>query len=73
MGSPSRARVARVPDIDLSRCSRCMGCEELCPGVFHFNPAGYMDVAVLDEYPEECVDEAAAKCPEDCISWIDMG
>ena len=59
----------RVPDIDLSRCSCCQGCEALCPEVFRLNPAGYMEVADRPEYPLECVDEAIAKCPEDCLGW----
>lgn len=61
------------PDIDLARCSVCEGCQALCPDVFRLNPAGYMEVLDRPEYPEDCIDEAIAKCPEDCISWADPG
>ena len=46
-----------------------MGCVEICPDVFRLNPAGYMEVADLDEYPEDCIEEAVSKCPEDCLTW----
>ena len=61
----------KVPDIDLSRCSVCGGCIELCPDVFRLNPAGYMEVIPLDEYPEDRIDEAIRNCPEDCLSWVE--
>jgi len=59
----------RVPEIDLSSCTLCEGCQALCPEVFRLNPAGYMEVAELDEYPEDCVQEAMIKCPAGCIAW----
>ena len=58
------------PDIDLSDCSNCQGCEALCPDIFRLGPGGYMEVADLDEYPEDRINEAIANCPEDCISWL---
>jgi ferredoxin len=62
----------KTPDINLADCSCCQGCGALCPGIFRLNPAGYMEVAVLDEYPEEAIDEAISKCPEDCLSWLEQ-
>jgi ferredoxin len=62
---------SKAPDIDLSRCTACGGCIELCPDVFKLNPAGYMEVISLDEYPEDRIDEAIRNCPEDCISWTE--
>ena len=59
----------RIPILDLTDCTRCMACIEVCPEVFSDNPAGFIEVADLDEYPVECVDEAAAMCPSDCIGW----
>jgi ferredoxin len=62
----------KIPDINLADCSCCQGCEALCPEVFRLNPAGYMEVAALDEYPGEAIDEAISKCPEDCLSWLEV-
>ena len=59
----------RKPDIDIGACSMCMGCVELCPEVFLYNDAGYIEIVELDQYPENDVDEAIKFCPEDCISW----
>ncbi|MEW5725172.1 MAG: ferredoxin [Thermodesulfobacteriota bacterium] len=61
----------KKPDLDLSRCSLCGACEELCPEVFQTHPAGYMETAELDDYPENCVDQAIALCPGHCLSWVD--
>lgn len=33
------------------------------------NPAGYIEVADLPVYAEECVEEAIKYCPAACISW----
>ena len=63
--------MGRTPDIDLSGCSLCLGCVSLCPEVFRLNPAGYVEIIPLDDYPEEAVDELIRNCPEDCISWLD--
>lgn len=35
------------------------------------NPAGYIELADLPSYPEECVEEAIKYCPAACISWED--
>lgn len=59
----------RIPVLDLNRCTGCEGCLELCPAVFKQNEAGYIEVAALDSYPEECVQEAINCCPTDCIAW----
>lgn len=61
----------RRPTLDLSECTDCDGCIEVCPGVFRRNPAGYIEVEDLDLYPEECVEEAIRFCPADCIDWED--
>jgi ferredoxin len=48
----------------------CEGCVEACPEVFQVSEEfGYIEVAELDEYPEECVQEAINCCPTGCISW----
>ena len=59
-----------VPVIDLSECTECDGCLDVSPKVFSRNPAmGYIEVAELEEYPVEEVQEAINSCPADCISW----
>jgi len=63
--------MARIPVVDMARCTLCEGCLEVCPQVFRLNPAGYMEIAEMDEYPEDCVQEAINCCPTDCIEWED--
>jgi ferredoxin len=70
IADPAGPPAKRRPDIDLSQCSKCQGCEALCPEVFCLGPGGYMEVADRDEYPEAAIDEAIAKCPEDCLTWL---
>ncbi len=57
------------PTVDLSRCSLCLSCVAVCPGVFRVNDAGYLEVVEMKDYPEKEVDEAIMYCPEDCIWW----
>lgn len=59
----------RRPNVDISQCTLCEGCIELCPEVFSQNAAGYIEVADLDQYPEDAIDEAISMCPADCIFW----
>jgi ferredoxin len=59
------------PVLDLSGCTLCMSCVEVCPEVFHLNDSGYIGVADLDDYPHACVQEAIKYCPEDVITWED--
>ncbi len=61
--------MARRPVLDLSECTDCDGCIEVCPEVFKRNPVGYIEVAELDVYPETCVEDAVRTCPADCIAW----
>lgn len=58
-----------TPNIDMSRCTRCEACLEVCPEIFVLNSAGYIEIADLPEYSEECVHEAIKYCPAECISW----
>lgn len=64
--------IKKVPEIDLAKCSVCMGCIEVCREAFRLNPAGYMEVLELDVYPEDEINEAIAACPEDAIYWIEI-
>lgn len=59
----------RVPVIDLSACTDCESCLEICPAVFSRNPeTGLIEVIDLSDYPEEEILEAIAVCPADCIT-----
>ncbi|MFP4452315.1 MAG: ferredoxin [Desulfosalsimonas sp.] len=58
------------PEVELSECIRCGVCEEVCPEVFVITNAGYVQVADLDDYPADCVDEAIKNCPARCIRWL---
>jgi len=57
------------PEVDLSDCSVCGICVDLCPGTFQLNDAGYVEVVHSDDDPREDIDEAIKNCPGDCISW----
>jgi len=59
----------KTPVIDLSTCSQCEGCVEVCPSVFRKNEAGYIEVLDLSDFAEECVEEAMKFCPAGCIYW----
>jgi len=61
----------KMPVVDLSRCSLCGVCIEVCPSVFRLNDAGYIEIIEPISYPEIEVDEAIKYCPEDCIYWED--
>jgi ferredoxin len=62
--------MARVPVIDLSGCTDCDGCVEICPDVFQRNDMlGYVEVAELEQYPEEDITEVINICPADCVGW----
>jgi ferredoxin len=57
------------PEIDLSDCSMCGICVDLCPMTFQLNEAGYIEVVPSDGYPEKDINEAIKNCRGDCISW----
>lgn len=61
----------RVPNVDLSQCTDCESCVELCPEVFRRNEeTGLIEVRDLDEYPQDAIEEAIKMCPADCIGWV---
>ena len=60
----------KKPIIDLSQCTDCESCLELCPGIFQRNTeTGLIEVVDLSEYPQEEVETAMSTCPTDCITW----
>jgi ferredoxin len=65
--------MAKIPVIDISECTDCESCLEVCPDVFVRNDGmGHIEVIDLTEYPEEEVREAMSVCPADCITWEEL-
>ena len=62
-------RPLKKPAVDIGLCTLCEGCLEMAPTVFIMNDAGYIEVADLDVYPGDEVNDAIKYCPEDCIDW----
>jgi len=62
----------KKPVVELSECSLCEVCTEICPSVFRLNDAGYIEVEELSSYPESEVDEAIKSCVSDCIYWEEV-
>jgi len=54
--------------LDEEECIGCQSCVELCPEVFGFDDE-IEKAFVYKEYSgdEECIEDAAAACPVDCI------
>ncbi len=59
----------QTPVIDLSGCILCEICTELAPHAYSLNDAGFVEVAVLDDYSDDDIHEAIKNCPKDCITW----
>ena len=62
-------RPLKKPVVDIGQCTLCEGCLDMAPSVFQMNDVGYIEVADLDVYPEDEVNDAIKYCPEDCIGW----
>jgi len=58
-------------EIDEEECIGCEACVELCPAVFGFND-DEEKAYVIEGADEEadCVDEAIASCPSECIEKV---
>jgi ferredoxin len=55
--------------IDQDECIGCEACVEICPAVFSFDDSeGKAYVKEDADAAEDCVDEAIASCPVQCIS-----
>jgi len=58
-----------VPVVDVTECSDCETCLELCPTVFIRNKeTGFIETIELEQYPEAEICEVINYCPQDCIS-----
>ncbi len=54
--------------IELDECIGCEACVETCPSVFGFDEDEVKAYILEDaNHDEECVDEAIASCPAECI------
>jgi ferredoxin len=60
--------MGQAPVINISECTYCESCIEVCPTVFQINEeTGILEVVELSQYPEEEIREAISCCPKDCI------
>jgi len=58
--------------IDAEECIGCGTCIDMCPEVFEFDEDEEKAVVIQAEGgPEDCIEDAIASCPVDCISWED--
>jgi ferredoxin len=66
-------KTCRVPVIDMSVCTDCESCLELCPSVFKRNKdTGLIEVIELSEYPQKEIQEVINCCPKGCIEWEEI-
>ena len=62
--------MGQAPGIDISECTYCESCIEVCPTVFRINEeTGIIEAVELSQYPEKEIREAISCCPKDCIIW----
>jgi ferredoxin len=55
--------------LDEECCIGCGSCAELCPDVFQMTEDGEKARVIVPEcWDEECVQDAIATCPGECIS-----
>lgn len=62
--------MARKVILDDDCCVGCEACVELCPDVFQMKEDEEKAHVILPVGGnEECIEEAIATCPNECISW----
>ena len=62
--------MAKQVEIDADECIGCETCVELCPDIFAFDEdAGKAVVTKAEGGDEDCIEEAIASCPGECISY----
>lgn len=60
----------KIPAVDISACNGCDGCLDISPQTFIYNDSlGFIEVADLEEYNQQEIDEAIKNCPTNAISW----
>lgn len=56
--------------IETEECVGCESCIELCPDVFELDDIAEKAMVKRPEGgDEECIEEAIAVCPVECIHW----
>jgi ferredoxin len=66
---PKEANMGRKVVLDEECCTGCGSCAELCPDIFELDEATEKAHVIEEEGgSQECIEEAIASCPEDCIS-----
>ncbi len=62
--------MAKQVTINQDDCLGCEACVEACPSVFAFDD-DLVKAYVIDgaEAGDDCVDDAIASCPGECIFW----
>jgi ferredoxin len=61
--------MAEMIVIDLDECIGCEACVELCPEVFGFDDDEEKAFVIEgSDAAADCIDEAIASCPGECIS-----
>lgn len=54
--------------IEIDDCIGCQVCSEVCPDVFEFDDdEGKAIVIEAADFESDCVEEAIASCPAECI------
>jgi ferredoxin len=62
--------MAKQVEIDAEECIGCETCVELCPDIFAFDEDTDKAVVIQAEGgDEDCIDEAMASCPGECITY----
>ncbi|MFZ2445206.1 MAG: ferredoxin [Syntrophobacteraceae bacterium] len=57
-------------DLDTECCIGCGACAELCPDVFEMDDrTEKARVVIFEGGDRDCIEEAIATCPVECISW----
>jgi ferredoxin len=63
-----------VVSVDNIECLGCGACADVCPEVFEMDcRTGKAWVITFDMSDKECIEEAIAICPAECISTEDQG
>ena len=59
-------------DLDNECCLGCGACADLCPGVFEMDDRiRKARVIIFEVTDRNCIEEAIAACPAECIFWKD--
>ncbi len=72
----------KQPLVDISECSLCDICIDICPNIFIKNDSGYIEVSkeikqrlyddqgnIIDSVLFDDIQDAVKNCRGDCISW----